>query len=182
MKRLLIVLVLVVVGSLATLYHPAVIAVQPITYDELTSFLAKDDVNNRTGNPLTYNCVNRALDLWHNAYLAGLDAFIIVLDEPGMDWHCRIGFHSVGDTAPSYLERGYTLYWGDTESWFYVEPIVDCILTRAVLEDSWPEEVITVLSGSECLQLWSMGNSVLPWSVLVLRVTLHKVGRFLELK
>lgn len=181
MKKLSIIFVLaLIIGVFLSLSDQSnVSAVEAVTYDDLITFLEQDDISCREGNPITYNCANRALDLWHNAYLSGIDAFIIVLDEPSKDWHCRVGFYSMGDIDLPYLERGYTSYWGDSRHWFHVEPLADCILTRAVVESSWPDEVITVLSPGECLQLWSMGNSILPRAMLVGMVTLHKVERFL---
>lgn len=184
MKKLSIIFVLalimaLVIGVLVPLSHPSPVVSQPVRYDDLVVFLGDDDVNTHVDNPLTYNCLNRALDLWHNAYLKGIDAFIVVLNEDGVNWHCRVGFYATERADLPYLEAGYTSYWGDTVRWFYVEPLVDCILTRAVIENSSPEQSITILSGQECLRLWSMGNSILPNLYIGGIVAKYKIGRLI---
>ena len=120
---------------------------------EVRDFLASDATNDIAYNWVTYNCLNFAVDLWHNAYIEGLDAFLIILNEKGVFSHVCLGF---------YAEDGNfsdSTYWFDRNGgcWFYVDPQKDYVYSRYSPEDIYGEstiEIITFIYGEDAFALW----------------------------
>lgn len=144
-------------------------SVHPVTKQELADFLISNSVHNRTYHEIGYNCVNFAVDLWYDAYLSGMDAFIIFIDK-GMRGHALVGFRFNGvegkiagwDYWWYYMEP-----WGDDESYFIVEPeMIWTFPCNASLE------IIMFISGEDALRLYEAkhGGSPLP----IIKVELAK--------
>ncbi|MCJ7669559.1 MAG: hypothetical protein MUO61_03460 [Dehalococcoidia bacterium] len=147
------------------------------TRQEVQDFLTLDATNETAYNKLQYNCLNFAVDLWHNAYLAGFDAFIIVLNKDGLDSHVVLGFYAIGN-------EGYAVdYWGENKQWFYIDPQKDSIIGRGDDTDPLDKrnvEIITFLYGEDAFELWeevSGGGSKIPLISLYETVGVYKVKK-----
>ena len=184
MKRILVVILgLAVLLTSCCLtgatYDPS--SVHPATRQDVLAFLLEDKTNEQRYDLLRYNCLNFALDLWHNAYLRGLDAFLMVLNEPCGWSHIRVGFSSIGWAEAEGREYGWTEYWGNKSApWLYVEPTVDMFMTGengTTLQDS---QTIRYIRGEDVFELWESvkGNRAkLPLISLYVDVLLFKIGK-----
>jgi len=158
-------------------------SVHPVTRQELAAFLVSNPVHNRTYDSIRYNCVDFAVDLWYDAYLAGIDAFIIILDKPGFDSHARVGFTAIGDDEAPDTDPGYTEYWvSGNGSWFYVEPRSIIPLTRMKETNPLDGQVIETIVGSGALQLYRAKHSGSPIPLIqrIAAVFKYKLGKLLR--
>ena len=126
--------------------------VSPATREEVVAFLENDNTSNATYNILFYNCLSFAVDLWRNAYLAGLDAFLIVINRGALS-HVAVGFYAEG-TDMRIVE-----YWAreDGRQWFFIEPKDDVFWARGDSYDFLDKrnvEIITFLYGEDVFELW----------------------------
>jgi hypothetical protein len=77
-----------IVGTVTPVYRP-------ITWSELTQFLADDHTNWHEYVTGVYNCVNFAIDLVANAKKQKIDAWIVTVDFSGSDTgHAFVGFNT----------------------------------------------------------------------------------------
>lgn len=98
------------------------------TFQEIKSFLETDKTDEHKFTR-EYNCVNFSIDLWRNAYLEGLDAFIVIDNGMGKwDYHISMGF---------YVANGTKLF---------IDPQSDVVET--------PKEIIAILLGRTAYRLW----------------------------
>ena len=146
---------------------------------EVMDFLASDATNDTAYNWVTYNCLNFAVDLWHNAYLAGFDAFLIILNKKGIFSHVCLGFYAEdGNSSDS-------AYWFDRNGgcWFYVDPQKDYVYSRHNPEDIYGEytiEIITFIYGEDAFNLWQevSGKTLGIELIRLYRIIwLYKVGK-----
>ena len=169
------------VGANSISYNAS--SVHPVTREELATFLIESPVHNRTYDSTRYNCVDFAVDLWYDAYLAGIDAFIIILDKPGFDSHARVGFTAIGDDEAPDTDPEYTEYWvSGNGSWFYVEPRSIIPLTRMKETDPLDGQVIETIVGSDALQLYRAKHNGSPIPLIQRTVAIfkYKLGKLLR--
>lgn len=154
--------------------------VYPITRQELTDFLNNTPVHNRTYDSIRYNCINFALDLWHEAYLKGIDAFIVIIDT-GFIGHVVVGFYSTDEVLCTWGSRG------NNRTWFMVEPNISRPIYKenksvGITAYSPIIHVSGFVYGNDALRLYKAmheGLGMLPGCELAMHTITYRVGKIL---
>ena len=149
------------------------------TKQEIDGFLASDNISENVYSWIGYNCLNFAVDLWRNAYLAGLDAFIVVINKDGIFSHTAVGFYEQGDDYPCWSDE-------DGRYWLYVDPQCDVsfgecdeeLLARVYVQST--DDIIVCLYGEDAFNLWQeVSGKTLGIELIRLyrMIWLYKVGK-----
>ena len=112
--------------------------VSPATKGAIQNFLNNDSTDESEYNLLWYSCLDFAVDLWRNAYLAGLDAFIVIVNKGILLSHAIVGFHTVGDSEYVLVDPQKNGLLASNDG---LRELADC-------------EVITIFYGENALKLW----------------------------
>lgn len=160
------------------------------TIAEVMEFLAEDDVSNRTYDEHNYNCVNFAVDLWYNAYLAGLDAYLLAINRPGRKYHIVVGFYlntqDVWDNWENYAGLQNWLFWNNGTAYsLVIEPQAHISADSLVAGCIPMSEFIDVTAAyhrEDAYRLWLMGKGEAPLEYVRLAVKSlsFKIGSWLH--